>query len=282
MNNSVQQLAENLVLGEGPVWCEQMKALLFVDIERKRIYCHKDGHLEVTELPDMVGCVVPMQGNTVAAAVKSRIYKIDLQTQKRELLLSCPAPGYLRFNDGKCDPDGRLWVGMMAADQSDPRAKNGGCLYCIERGKIAVQYDHFTIPNGMAWSADGKTFFHIDTATQKIDAYDVEKGIQLKNRRTAAAFTADEGAPDGMCIDADGNLWVALWGGHCVVCLDPESGKRLDKIDLPDQFVSCCTFGGDNMQTLFVTSARDESGNGGNLWSVKTNSKGVLPYSYQE
>ncbi len=282
MKYRIQQLATDLALGEGPVWCEQTQALLFVDIERKRI-CRFYGHsMDVMELPDMVGCVVPMYGDTIAAAVKSRIYKIDLQTQKRDLIVSCPVPEYLRFNDGKCDAAGRLWVGMMAADQSHPKAKGGGSLYCIERGKIAAQYHGFTIPNGMAWSADGKTFYHIDTAAQRINAYEVERGTVLKNKRTVAFFAAGEGAPDGMCMDTKGNLWVALWGGYGVVCLDPATGVRLQRIDVPDKHVSCCTFGGDMLQTLFITTARDETGDGGNLWSVETDSKGVLPNRYQE
>lgn len=280
--NQLHLITANLTLSEGPVWSQELQALLFVDIECCQIYFYKDNCLRAIQMPDMVGCIVPIKNHLIAAAVRNRIYKIDLVTEKRDLILSFPVPPYLRFNDGKCDAQGRLWVGMMAADQSDPQAENGGSLYCVEQGKITAQYNQFTIPNGLAWNADGTVFYHIDTPTRKIDAYDVENGCLLKNKRTIASFDDGNGMPDGMCIDANGRLWVALWGGYGVVCIDPATGKQVTRIDLPDKNVSCCTFGGDQMNTLFITTAKDENGNGGSLWSLQTDVKGTAPNAYKE
>lgn len=281
MYTTIRQLATGFALGEGPVWCAQTQTLFFVDIEQKLCLQLVNDVVKIVPVPDMVGCVVPIETGVVAA-VKNRLYRLDLPARTQTLLAAYPFADFLRFNDGKCDAAGRLWIGTMASDQAHPRAKGGGSLYCIERGSIVAQYDSFTIPNGMAWSADGKVLYHIDTPTQKIDAYDVIDGITLENKRTVAAFAAEEGAPDGMCIDADGNLWVALWGGNSVACVNPGTGERLEQIHLPEQYVSCCTFGGKELTTLFITTARDENGSGGSLWSIKTGKKGVLPYQYKE
>lgn len=282
MNNTPTKIAGGFALAEGPVWFEEQQQLRFVDIEAGRIYSYDGSTIAHMKMPDMVGCVVPLAENRLVAAVKNKLYEVDWQADRRKLLYCFPIPEHLRFNDGKCDGAGRLWVGTMAADQSHPLAKKGGSLYCVGPQGVLVQYKGFTIPNGMAWGDNGNCLYHIDTAEDAIFAYRVINGITLCEKRTVASFAGQPGSPDGMCLDAQGNLWVALWGGGAVVCVHPATGQILHKISLPEANVSCCTFGGSKLDTLFITTAKDGDGNGGSLWKIKTNTTGILPHDYKE
>lgn len=278
----VEILARGLELGEGPVWHSPTQTLWFVDITRKRILALDTSTRQIKpfETADLVGCVTFTGDGLLLAAVKDTLVTLHPGTGEQSVYRKLEFADYLRFNDGKCDACGRLWVGTMAADQSDSRAGEAGSLYCIEAGAIKARYDGFTIANGMAWSEDNKTFYHVDTPTQKVDAYDTDTDGLLHNRRTAIAFDPADGSPDGMCIDTDGNLWVAMWGGGQVLCADPHSGKILHRLVVQDKNVSCCAFGGEDLQTLFITTAKDDMGHGGNLFAVRTRVAGAKVFEY--
>lgn len=263
-------------LGEGCVWDEENKCLYFVDIESFKVYCYYLENQQLIEylVEDYVGCIVMKENNSFVAAVKNKLVQIDKTTARQMVLHENDIPDFIRYNDGKCDVFGNIWIGTMAIDQTRQDAKEAGSLFCIKDNKVVAKYDKFTIPNGLAWSEDGSIFYHIDTATHKVDAYDVEEEYYLKNKRTVIAIDESEGSPDGMCMDAEGNLWIALWGGSKVVCYDPSTGKKLHEILVPDKNVSCCTFGGEDLKTLYITTAKDEDGNGGKLYQLIMDSKG--------
>ena len=132
-----------------------------------------------------------------------------------------------------------------------------GALYVVEAGhKSRRVLDHLTISNGMAWSLDDRTFYFTDTATNRVDLFDFDPDTGVISNRRALAIFAPEEFPDGMTLDAEDNLWVALWGAAAVVCLDGQTGRELRRIRVPVSQPSSCTFGGPQLDELFITTAR--------------------------
>lgn len=300
MKNVECVLMPNCILAEGCVWNRNEDALYFVDIEGCVVYsCRPDeGRAETISTNQRVGCLVFHKMGGIVTAETSRLIHRD-GTDKR-VLLDQHLPSYLRYNDGKCDRYGNLWVGTMAVSQNHPMAKKGGSLYCIRDGQVVAGYGGYTIPNGMAWSRDGNVFYHIDTALQRVDAYDVEEGTRLVSRRTVLTVPEEEGSPDGMCMDSEGNLWIAMWGGGKVNGYRlPDGGKsdggqligrkssggtcpaeKIEEIKVPDRYVSCCCFGGGDGRELYITTARDEEGNGGQIYRTRMQVCGAGVYEY--
>lgn len=239
-----------------------------MDIEGFTIYSYSlhDKTLEAFNMGDYVGCIALNDQGDLIAAVRNKIIRLNLSTGMKEPVMQISLPAHIRFNDGKLDPYGNLWVGTMAIDQNHPKAQGAGSLYCIKEGRVISKYDGFTISNGLVWNPSGDKFYHIDTPAQKIDVYDVvEEGV-LSNKKTAVSIDEKEGAPDGMCMDGRGQLWVAMWGGGKVQCYDPGTGAKIKEVQVPDQNVSCCIIGGGNKNLLFVTTAQDEHNNLGKLY----------------
>lgn len=275
-------LDRQLKLGEGPVWDSAEKVLYYVDIEGKSIGCYNPRTREHTflETEKMPGCIVSNCRGSLVAAEQDRLVEVNPKTGKRCVLDRLELPEGLRFNDGKCDCRGRLWVGIMAIDQDAPYAKGCGSLYRYEEGRWEAVLEGMSIPNGIAFAPDDRTMYYIDTPTRRIDSYrfDPETGT-LSGKRTAVRIERD-GNPDGMTIDCEGMLWVALWGGCGVGRYDPETGALLEFVSVPDRNVSCCTFGGADMDVLYITTAMDEEGQGGYLYEWKAGVKGAAPYRF--
>lgn len=271
MENEIMLLARNLQLGEGCIWDDKRNKVHFVDIEGYKIYSYslEDGSIEEFYIKDYVGCIVLDYEGRIIAAVRDKILSINLETKDVEMILQINQPEYLRFNDGKCDRHGNLWVGTMAIDQSHSKAVGSGKLYCISNDHIIAEYNGFTIPNGLAWNAEGDKFYHIDTKTQKIDVYDVMENGIITNKRTVVSVQEEDGAPDGMCIDSDENLWVAMWGMGKINCYNSSSGEKLREIQIESKNVSCCSFGGKELDTLFITTAKEGDHEKGCLYKVK-------------
>jgi sugar lactone lactonase YvrE len=159
----------------------------------------------------------------------------------------------LRFNEGKCDTSGRFWAGTMAYDETP----GAGALYRLDPdGRASLMLIGVTISNGLAWSLDGRTMYYIDSPTRRIDAFSFtpETG-EISDRRPVITIPGELGVPDGMTIDAEGGLWVALWGGAAVHrYLD---GRLAEVIRLPVSQPTSCAFGGSDLDELYVTSARE-------------------------
>lgn len=278
-------VAHQAQLGEGPIWDSRRQALFYVDITGKEIRCYhpKNGACSAMQTEQMVGCIVPDENGGLLAAEKNTLVRIDPDTGARTPILRISTADYLRFNDGKCDAAGRLWAGTMAADQAHPRAKVCGALYQIEDGAAEkLVFDHMAIPNGIAFDSENRFFYHIDTATQQICRYTLElTSGALSDKRIVVTVPKEEGSPDGMTMDHEGMLWVALWGGSQVARYHPGTGEKLCAIPVPVKNVSCCTFGGEHMDELFITTAMDEDGNGGELYACKTRVHGFAPFPYR-
>lgn len=270
----------NCILAEGCIWNRNEGSLYFTDIEGCRIYqlFPSDGSLRVTEKDARVGCMVLHQNGGIVMARTNQL--IHWNEGAQTLLLEQQFPSYLRYNDGKCDCYGNLWVGTMAIDQNHPNARRGGSLFCIRNGEVKAAYEGYTIPNGLAWSKDNQKFYHIDTARGEIEVYDIEEQWKLRDRRTLVRINPEEGSPDGMCMDDQGNLWVAMWGGSRINGYDTSSGKKIEEIQIPDLNVTCCCFGGETGKQLFVTTARDENENGGQIYAIEMPVAGAEVYEY--
>lgn len=284
MKSELKKLVSGLQLGEGCLWDEERNEIHFVDIEGFKIYSYSldSKNLKEYYIGDYVGCIVLDRKGRLIAAVRNKLLRVDLRNSSEETVLTIDQPEYVRFNDGKCDKYGNLWVGTMAIDQNHSKAVGAGKLYCISEERIIAEYEGFTIANGLAWNKAGDKFYHIDTKTQRIDLYDVEGPGIIKNRRALVTIDPKEGSPDGMCIDSEERLWVAMWGGSKVSCYDSYTGEKLKEIRLPSIHTSCCTFGGKALNTLYITSAKDEEGNLGSLYEVKVDgARGIKPYKYR-
>lgn len=244
-------------LGEGPVWDARNRALCWVDITSGHIHEFRlaDQSHRTLELGEMVGAVALLENGDYLAALQGGLALVHRESGARTPLCHPEAARpENRYNDGKCDPAGRFWVGTMALDER-PGAGN---LYMINRDcTTELKVKGVSISNGLAWSADRRTLFYIDSPTHQVQAFDfnLETG-GLSNRRVALNIPAAEGTPDGMAIDREGMLWIAHWDGWQVARWDPETGKKLLGWRLPAARITSCTFGGDGLNDLYVTSAR--------------------------
>lgn len=283
-------LETRAVLGEGAIWHPQLKKLYWIDIERGilNIYYPNTKTNKMISLGQKIGTVVPIDTGSVILALKNGIYTFN--EQNHDLRIRCTPEDTLsfnRFNDGKCSPEGRFWVGSM----SQVGKKKAGTLYKIEEDYSFKKMIHnVTTSNGIAWSLDGKKMYYIDTPTHKVIQYDynIENGT-ITNPKTIIEIPEDLGAPDGSTIDADGKIWIAMWGGACVTRWDPENGKMLQKIDVPAKNVTSVAFGGEDLSTLYITTARigtsnedlEKYPNAGGLFSVKPGVAGIEAYMFK-
>jgi sugar lactone lactonase YvrE len=245
-------------LGEGPLWDEALQSIHWLDIEKGHIHTFNPatGKLETIEVHQRIGCIALFLGkNEFIGGLENGFATIDRNSGSVKLISDPESnlPGN-RFNDGKCDPAGRFWAGTMSLEEES----GAGNLYMLDTDTtVTKKLDRVTISNGMAWSADKKKFYYIDTPTKTISAWDFNiKSGTITAKRTIISIPDKEGSPDGMTIDTEGMLWVAHWGGWQVSRWNPATGKKLLSVTVPVKRVTSCTFGGKNLSDLYITSAR--------------------------
>ncbi len=242
-------------LGEGPAWDAASGRLIWVDILGRRVHRldPATGHDALVETPLDVGAAVPRRSGGLLLALQDGFWRQE-GSGAPEPWVRVGEDASVRFNDGKCDPAGRLYAGTMGYD-ARPGA---GAFYRLDPdGRVTPLLDGVTISNGLAWSADARTFFYIDSPLRRIDAFDVDPVTgALSRRRTVVDLSSVAGVPDGMAIDADGGLWVAFFGGGCVRRYDPDGGAATAEILLPARDVTSCAFGGPDLADLYITTAR--------------------------
>ena len=244
------------VVGEGPIWDFENNILYWVDIISKELHFHDPatGSHEVRTLEAMPGTVVCRQSGGLLLALDSGFAFYDIQTEAVTPVADpesdIPAN---RFNEGKCDPAGRLWAGTMRMSEDKPT----GSMYRLDADlSVHKMFDNITISNGICWSSDLKTMYYIDTPTMKIEAFDYDNATgAIENRRVCCHVSEEESWPDGMAIDVEGKLWVGHFFGKHVRRWDPDTGKCIDKIELPCSNVTACAFGGENLDTMYITTA---------------------------
>lgn len=239
------------VLGEGPVWDAREGRLLWVDIFGRSIHRTdtSTGETDTIYVPEDIGAVVPRAAGGYLAALRDGFWTIVDGFADRVVRVG-PRPG-LRFNDGKCDPLGRFWAGTIVETETDPAA----ALYCLGHDlDLTLEVPDVIVSNGLAWSLDGRSMYYIDTRTSRVDVFSVDPDTGAISDRTPFIHIEPElGFPDGMTIDADGALWVALWDG---AALHRYVDGELDRIvRMPVSRPTSCGFGGSNLDELYVTSA---------------------------
>lgn len=243
--------------GEGPIWWGN--SLFYVDIAGNKLLRLKPDTSEETiwEIGERIGTIVPSEDDDeVIYAGDTGYVRFNLKTGSKTTLADPEASmrGKNRFNDGKCDPAGRFWAGTISMIKDTGSAN----LYCLDTdGSLLLKVSGVTNSNGICWTADATKMFYIDTPTQNVRAYDYDLESGAISNARVVIDTAAHGynsSPDGMTIDADGMLWVAFCHGACVVRFDPQKDKEIQRVDLPCIETTACTFGGENLDRLFVTT----------------------------
>jgi sugar lactone lactonase YvrE/DNA-binding IclR family transcriptional regulator len=243
------------LLGEGPLWSARDGCLLWVDILAPAIHVSDPatGGDRVVATEEMVAALAPRAAGGFVAAARSGLRTFDGAALGRVLAAPIAEGAPLRLNDGKCDARGRFWVGSLALD-STPDA---GALHRLDPdGSARVTQAGLHVPNGLGFSPDGRLLYLADSARRRVDVFDFDlaRGA-IANRRPFVELAEGEGVPDGLTVDADGGVWIALWDGWRVVRHAPDG--RLDRVlHLPVPRPTSCAFGGPDLATLYVTSAR--------------------------
>ncbi|EHK76512.1 putative senescence marker protein-30 (SMP-30) [Sinorhizobium meliloti CCNWSX0020] len=262
-------------LGECPLWSAEDQCLWWIDVADPRLWKFVPSSLEVSSWrltkPPAALVLRPEGGLLVifrkGFSVIDRLQPGDVIDQEHPLNL-----GEDRFNDGRVDAAGRIWIGSMDRKLVRPL----GRLYSFSEGTLSPMDEGFALSNGIGWSPDWRTMYFAETQARSIYAYefDLDRGA-ISNRRIFAS-TSGEGGPDGLCVDSDGNVWVAVFGGGRIERYSP-SGEPLGPLELPNAHPTSCTFGGRELDTLFVTSSTMKIDGGsvgeqefpGGLWSVR-------------
>ncbi len=250
-------LQHSCLLGEGPVWDAKTKTMCWVDILQGEIHEYSPGDNEhkTTPVHQMIGAFAICTDGNFIAALQHGFAFINRVTG--EIKMIADPEDHLpnnRFNDGKCDPAGRFWAGTMSLYQE----ANVGNLYMLDKDlTITKKIQEVFISNGIAYSMDHKTFYFIDTPTMQVVAYDYDKNTgAISNKKTIITIEKEDGHPDGMTIDNEGMLWIAHWDGWQVTRWNPATGEKLLSVPIPVAKVTSCTFGGDNLQDLYITTAK--------------------------
>lgn len=242
-------------LGEGPTWDAERGVLWWVDITAGRVHRFdpRTGEDATIEVGSPVGAVALSRDGRLVAAVVAGLALLDPATWRAEALLALDAGDPpLRCNDAKCDPAGRLWVGRMGLG-TEPGA---GALLRVDADlAVSTWLTGLTIPNGLGWSPDGRTMYFTDSTWGEVRAfpYDPSTGA-MGDGRSLARLAEGVAVTDGLTVDAEGFLWVALWGGSRVVRVAPD-GAVVGRLDLPVSRVTSCAFGGPDLGDLYVTTA---------------------------
>jgi sugar lactone lactonase YvrE len=282
-------------VGESPVWDVRSQALYWVDIE-SRLIRRWDAATEALQswtVPERVGCIVLSaranvdgRGDEIIAALETGVFAVALLPAgevrlERLASITHPAPG-MRFNDGRCDRQGRFWISTMVMDMS--LAKSLGALYCLdEAGLSAAKVEDIITPNGLAFSLDSTTAYMSDShpSVQRIWAFDFDAGsASLNNPREFVDMNALPGRPDGAAIDAEGHYWICGNDAGKVHRFDP-SGQLVASLEVPVAKPAMCAFGGADLDVLYVTSilpatvAADAPGLNGAVFALKPGVRGV-------
>lgn len=245
-------------LGEGPIWISKHQSFFWVDIENGKLFqmTFPSQEVKTFKFSGRLAVALEGKGNELILGLDRSLIRFELETGKQEKLLELEQEFPLhRFNDGKVDPRGRIWIGTL----STLFTEGAGSLYCISEDlSVEKKLSNLTISNGMAWTEDQSTFYFIDTPTQQIQEFDFDAVTgTITFNRIAIQVPKELGSPDGMCIDQEGMLWIAQYGGSGVYRWNPKSGELLDKIDLPVPHVTSCAFGGPNLDQLLITTAQE-------------------------
>jgi sugar lactone lactonase YvrE len=277
-------------LGEGPVWDPIERCVYFVDVVARRVHRIdvSSSASRVFDVDRMAGAVALTRGGDLLLAMQGGFARLDPRTAAVRPIATVEADrADIRMNDGKCDPAGRFWAGTMAIDERP----HCGSLYRLDPGgRVHTMLSGVSISNGLDWSADARVMYFIDSPTRGIDAFDFDLSSgAIANRRTVARVAHGSGVPDGMTLDTDGCLWVALWSGGAVHRYTPD-GTLDAVVHVPCAYPTSCTFGGDDLGDLFITTAatkmsaaeREREPHAGGVFVARPGVTGRVPNRFAE
>jgi sugar lactone lactonase YvrE len=245
------------ILGEGPIWHAERKCCYWVDIEGGILFEYHwiSKSTRTWTFDYQVTMVCPGQNNSLILGLNGGIGRFDTESGKLEYILDVETEYEdIRCNDGACDSKGRLWIGSMQKEFMQGAAS----LYVIDKDlKIKKVLKDLTISNGLAWSPDNSRLYFIDSPTRVVQAFNFnEETAEIKFEKNVIEIPSELGIPDGMTIDQEGMLWIAHWGGSGIYKWNPNDGSLLDKIEIPAPYVTSCTFAGENLDHLVITTAK--------------------------
>ncbi|KAN0036629.1 hypothetical protein ACTFIV_001933 [Dictyostelium citrinum] len=278
---------QHAILGEGSIWSDTDQVLYWIDIEGKKLFIYnpKTNCNQEFGLSDLPGTVVQRTNGELLIAIRNGITSFNPHTKEFKVMVHPNTVANNRYNDGKCDPQGRFWVSTMSLEQDNPPKAS---LFKINHDFHSEKvFDGVRIGNGLVWSIDQTKFYYIDTPTLNIDEMDfnADQGT-VSNRRHCISFeNRGFGFPDGMTIDNEGKLWIAHWEGGRVTRWCPITKKLLLTVTVPNvSRVTSCAFGDADLQTLYITTARcDGEPDSGSLFKYRfTNGiKGSVAFKFQ-
>jgi sugar lactone lactonase YvrE len=282
--SSAEQITDRVAHhGEGPVWDPATGHLHFVDMLAGDVLTLRaDAGVDRAHVGSVAAVWRPRSagGGIVGVERGFALVNADGVIDTLPAVFTDPA---IRMNEGGCDPQGRFYCGTMAYDETP----GAGTVYRLDPdGSVATVLSEVSISNGIVWSLDGQTVYYVDSPTRRVDAFDFDAATgTFANRRPVVAIEAVGASPDGMTIDAEGCLWVALWAGSAVHRYTPE-GRLADVIELPATQVTACAFGGAELDTLYITTSRQALADGeqpaaGALFAAVPGVRGVpvLPFA---
>jgi sugar lactone lactonase YvrE len=254
-----------VALGESPLWHPQEQVLYWVDIAGQALHRYDPARQlhEHWRFDSELACCAPLLGGGLLLGMRSGLWQFDVATHQARRIAKPPYdPQRHRFNDGKADPQGRLWIGTL----SDAREFDGA-LYRYAEGELKAVLQDVAVSNGLAWSPDGRTLYWADTKRHAVYAFDFDAGEgEVARRRVLAQFAPRDpalppqaygGRPDGAAVDAEGAYWVAMYEGARLLRLSP-AGRLLREVRLPVMCPTMPCFGGPDLKTLYVTTVRDK------------------------
>lgn len=254
------------LLGESPLWHPEEQALYWCDIPGRSLnrYDPASTHHDRWHFDIEPACCAPMQDGGVLLAMRDGLWRFDRRSGRRHLLAAPPYdPAHERFNDGKCDRDGRFWSATIYEPRDQPR----GAVYRYHGQTLTRVADDITVGNGLAWSPDDRTIYHSDTKAHTIYASDFDASTgtpgprrifaSFQPRREGQPLDTYGGRPDGAAVDIEGCYWVAMFEGQRLLRLSPE-GRMVNELRLPVRCATMPCFGGTDLRTLYITTARDK------------------------
>jgi sugar lactone lactonase YvrE len=274
-------------LGEGPIWDDERQRLMFVDIMRGVVHEFDpvSGSDRTYEVGEPVGAIALTRRGVYMLAVKSGFMTLDPATgiTARAALVESDVPDN-RMNDGYVDARGRFWAGTM-----NMYGRRHGSLYRLDPdGRVSRMIGGVTVSNGVDWSPDGTLMYYVDTATGRIDVFDFDeaRGV-ISNHRVLVSVPHTAGHPDGLIVDADGFLWLALWAGGAIHRYAPD-GSLDQAIPMPATHPTKCAFGGPDLADLYVTTAwielraegRQAQPHAGGVYRLRPGARGRAPHRF--
>ena len=245
-------------LGEGPTWYKSRKTVFWVDILEKSIHEYDPAtqRTNTWQIGHYVSLIIEQDQDNMLLAIQGGLASFNIQTRSLTLLAEIESGHSTnRTNDGAADPRGNIWIGTMDMHC----APDAGALYVVDHAyRVTRKLDRLSVPNGLVFDPAKNLLYHIDSATQQVRSYSYDpETLAMQFRKTILEIPKEKGSPDGMTIDAEGMLWIAQWGGFCVSRWNPETGQLLATIEVPVPHVSACIFGGENLDQLYITTARE-------------------------